>query len=814
MIIKKFFKIFFKNTSQKNIKEDKMISKTNQDKLLFNSLLKGISFKNISLPWPIDNKQNRLLIPHILGAEDFCVLSGEDFHTKNIDAYCLWGCTSNGYSQKIDTISKIRQKPLLRLEYGFISSYDIALNNSFQYSLIISGNDIYYNSSNSIQKNLLESNFEISQENILRVRNIINYIVKYGLTKYTLTLKTPQNEKKCNKKILLVDQRKGDNSIVFSHADKTNFQKMLDYALSLSDYEILVKIHPDATFGGKESSLLEFIDKKNKKITIINNNENPYSLFAGVEKVFVVCSQIGFEALMAGKEVHCFGNSFYSGYGLTIDHDILPKKKQRTLEEIFYVYYILFSRYYVPGIGNVQIEDLCKYIVFLKQHNLTPQSNNLQLSSFCMCNNQVSQTTNLKVCFVIAGGRWGATGRYIQYLAWYMKKRNVEVLVLCEGQCKEEYSGVQWRQIKFDNYFLSKSLKYEVMDFSPDIIYENGVRTIPQRAALELMVAIPSAKLVVQNEDDDLQVFQERYNDSDLDSITMLDKETISIDDIVSFLEKNNWKKTINILLNPNYDRWIDPILRILFYRMATMHTAIWYPLAKHIEQTFNIKTIIVPPVLSYDNISKLNNYKSKNDWLEKYKISPNDINIFLPGTIYNYSNEFSIFIDSLNIVRKIDNNCNIFLMTKGNTYAKKQITRLRNAHFRIIDLGKPSDIDYDDCLIFSDLICCPGINDRFNKMRLPSRLVKPMMLGKAIITFSTGFGESLENGTNCYLLQGDSAIEWAKTLEHILADKCHYDMIGHNAKSFAKQNFDAKIVSDRLIKEFISLKTLGENNE
>ena len=146
MIIKKFFKIFFKNTSQKNIKEDKMISKTNQDKLqnikedkmisktnqdklLFNSLLKGISFKNISLPWPIDNKQNRLLIPHILGAEDFCVLSGEDFHTKNIDAYCLWGCTSNGYSQKIDTISKIRQKPLLRLEYGFISSYDIALNN-------------------------------------------------------------------------------------------------------------------------------------------------------------------------------------------------------------------------------------------------------------------------------------------------------------------------------------------------------------------------------------------------------------------------------------------------------------------------------------------------------------------------------------------------------------------------------------------------------------------------------------------------------------------------------------------------------------
>ena len=36
--------------------------------------------------------------------------------------------------------------------------------------------------------------------------------------------------------------------------------------------------------------------------------------------VCVVTSQVGFEALIYGKEVHVFGNPFYSGLGLTIDH--------------------------------------------------------------------------------------------------------------------------------------------------------------------------------------------------------------------------------------------------------------------------------------------------------------------------------------------------------------------------------------------------------------------------------------------------------------------------------------------------------------
>lgn len=41
----------------------------------------------------------------------------------------------------------------------------------------------------------------------------------------------------------------------------------------------------------------------------------PLSLLAGADVVYTVTSQMGFEALMLGKEVHCFGMPFYAGWG-------------------------------------------------------------------------------------------------------------------------------------------------------------------------------------------------------------------------------------------------------------------------------------------------------------------------------------------------------------------------------------------------------------------------------------------------------------------------------------------------------------------
>ena len=73
---------------------------------------------------------------------------------------------------------------------------------------------------------------------------------------------------------------------------------------------------------------------------------NPYSLMELVDKVYVCSTQMGFEALMAGKEVHVYGMPFYAGWGLTIDKQKNPRRtNRRTLEEVFYIFYIMYTHW-------------------------------------------------------------------------------------------------------------------------------------------------------------------------------------------------------------------------------------------------------------------------------------------------------------------------------------------------------------------------------------------------------------------------------------------------------------------------------------
>ena len=808
MIIDIFNKIFSSNkAANKSKKEDlnPLEPSWRMDDILTIIKTKK-SLNNISLPWEL-NDPSRRLIPKILGADNFVAPLNLKHIPNNIDFYCLWGSTDNGYTQKIIEQAKKQKKPIVRLEYGFISSYDIALNGAIQYSLVLSDNRIYYDSRGSLQQDFLEGDFELSQKEKERAERILASIHEYGITKYTLQLRSDKSNQREANKILLIDQRFGDNSLKYAGADQSNFEKMVDYALK-QNKDIVVKLHPDALVGNKKSCLKDLVSK-HKNIEIVSDTRNPYDLFDDVSDVYVVCSQVGLEAALYGKNVHCFGKAFYSGYGFTNDHIACRKKRNRSALELFYVYYILFSRYYIPGIGRVELDKLVSYLKFIKENEIEPSLGsevNLEVvSENPLILKKEKIEGEIRILFVLAGGRWGATGRYIQYLAWYLQKEGAKVLVLCEGGTKSNYSGVEWRQIKFKDIGLDLTLVNEIKDFSPNIIYENGVRTIPQRAALQLKVMFPDARLVVQNEDDDIQVFEKKYPEESIKHLTMLDKPKIEINEISEFLKSVNWDRAIKTLCNPYYDRWIDPILRILFYRKADLFTSIWYPLGEELKKKFEKQYLVVPPVLPFDKYSKVgNSTEIRKKVNNKNALLEDDLIVFLPGTIYEYSDEFTMFISVLNKLR-LDRRVAIFLMSKGNPSVKKLISQVYNESIKIIDLGKPEDSEYLDILIACDLVCCPGFNDRFNKLRLPSRLVKPMMMGKPVITYKTGFGESLKDGENAILLTEDTEDCWCRVFENAFNNK-NLTMIGKLGQKFAKENLDAKQVAKNLYGSFLKL--------
>ena len=80
---------------------------------------------------------------------------------------------------------------------------------------------------------------------------------------------------------------------------------------------------------------------------------NPISLLKSVDKVYVVSSQIGMEALLCGKKIICYSAAFYAGWGLTVDQGNIPRRlRTRTLREIFYASYLKFTHYFDPATGE------------------------------------------------------------------------------------------------------------------------------------------------------------------------------------------------------------------------------------------------------------------------------------------------------------------------------------------------------------------------------------------------------------------------------------------------------------------------------
>ena len=127
--------------------------------------------------------------------------------------------------------------------------------------------------------------------------------------------------------------------------------------------EIVVKLHPEVVSGRKQGHLAHIRD--NADIKVVRDNVNPWSLIEAVDKVYVVTSQVGLEALLAERKVVCFGAPFYAGWGLTDDRVKLDRRHARpTREQLFAAIYFDYSRYVSPvTCHEISFEEAVGWIV-------------------------------------------------------------------------------------------------------------------------------------------------------------------------------------------------------------------------------------------------------------------------------------------------------------------------------------------------------------------------------------------------------------------------------------------------------------------
>jgi capsular polysaccharide export protein len=280
-----------------------------------------------------------------------------------------WGFKST--AQRARDYAAKHNLPYIALEDGFLRSVGLGVEGTAPLSLVVDEVGIYYDARQPSQlENLILDSHHYPPETLQRANRCIQAIKQYRLSKYNQVSQASSAEKP-TPHVLVIDQTQGDASVVGACADANTFTQMLRVAIESHPHEtIWVKVHPDV-MAGKKKGFLYPLPFEHPNVRILSERCNPWDLLDAQPVVYTVSSLMGFEALMANCEVHCFGLPFYAGWGLTHDQQICERRNQtRTLEQVFAAAYIDYARYVDPIIEQrCEIESIIHYIVLqLKQH--------------------------------------------------------------------------------------------------------------------------------------------------------------------------------------------------------------------------------------------------------------------------------------------------------------------------------------------------------------------------------------------------------------------------------------------------------------
>jgi len=243
--------------------------------------------------------------------------------------------------------------PYVALEDGFLRSFDLGARGAPPLSVVVDDLGIYYDASRpSRLEQLLNDGGDALSSALAEAERAIALVREHRLSKYNFAPDCPSLPDDGRPRVLVVDQTRDDMSVVLGMADEKSFERMLAAARAENPgARIYVKLHPDV-IAGKKRGYLERVGADADTV-VLASNVNPLSLLENMDRVYVVSSQMGFEALLLGKPVTCFGMPFYAGWGATDDRAACERRhSRRKAVEIFAAAYLLYARYVHPEKGG------------------------------------------------------------------------------------------------------------------------------------------------------------------------------------------------------------------------------------------------------------------------------------------------------------------------------------------------------------------------------------------------------------------------------------------------------------------------------
>ena len=218
--------------------------------------------------------------------------------------------------------------PLLRMEDGFIRSVGLGSNLVPPLSLVTDDMGIYFNAEtpSRLEHILQNQNFDDQDfQTALKLQKMLteNRISKYNVGSSDFT--APSTDKTV---ILVPGQVEDDASIRYG---SPQIYRNLDLLRTVRernpDAYIIYKPHPDVVSGNRIGHIspedtARYADQTAEQADILTCLQH-------ADEVHTMTSLTGFEALLRGKKVSCYGLPFYAGWGLTQDLLPIPRRSRR-----------------------------------------------------------------------------------------------------------------------------------------------------------------------------------------------------------------------------------------------------------------------------------------------------------------------------------------------------------------------------------------------------------------------------------------------------------------------------------------------------
>ncbi len=242
--------------------------------------------------------------------------------------------------------------PVWRIEDGFIRSVGLGAALHLPASVVLDRSGIHYDPSRPSDLETMLSSRCFDDAERQRANKLIDNLRSLAVTKYNLSgmaVALP-----AGRRITLVIGQVADDASMQLGAAGLSTAELVERARAADPGAYLVyKPHPDVV-AGLRSGLVE------ASADLIAAQGDLLSLIERADSVHVLSSLAGFEALLRGKIVHVHGQPFYAGWGLTCDHNPVPRRtRSLELTELVAAALIAYPLYCHPDTGEpIEVEEL------------------------------------------------------------------------------------------------------------------------------------------------------------------------------------------------------------------------------------------------------------------------------------------------------------------------------------------------------------------------------------------------------------------------------------------------------------------------